>query len=643
MKRAILLLCVTLGVTSLLAQTNDPIMMKIGDKNVTKSEFEYIWSKNNTNNTLDKKSLDEYIELFVNFKLKVAEAEAQGIDTTKAFINELDGYRRQLITPYLTDKDAEEKLTQQTYDRIREYVEASHILIKVKSDATPEDTLAAWEKAMSIYKKAIAKNADFAKLAKEFSEDGSKEQGGYLGFATGFRYVYAFENAIYTTQVGQISKPMRSEYGYHIVKVHSRRPAGGRYRSGHIMKIVRKGATTEEQQAAKDAIYKAYNDLKNGADFAKVAQEESDDQSSAGRGGEYGVLYCGSLPIEYEDAVYTLKAGEFSEPFQSSYGWHIVKALEFMPYPSMEEMKNDLNGITSRDERAQEPRNSLVEKLKKEYGYTLDDQNLQEFIKAYDNLRKNADSTGVRMVLQSNDPLFTIGRAVHPQKSFAAYLSAKPILANNINKAFDNFVKDKVIVYEDSQLEKKYPDFGHLMQEYRDGILLFEVSNREVWDKATKDTTGLETYFNSHKIDYAWDKPRFKGFIVHCADKAIASKAKKMMKKLSADSVTTVLRRTFNTDSTTLIRIEHGLYSQGDNAVTDSLIFKQTNTKKDTKFPVPFLYGRELKDGPEVYTDVRGLVISDYQNYLEKKWLDDLKKKYTVTIFEEVANTVNKN
>ncbi|MDP4278715.1 MAG: peptidylprolyl isomerase, partial [Bacteroidota bacterium] len=618
MKRTVLILCLTLGFSSLIAQTNDPVIMKIANQNISKSEFEYIWNKNNTNNTVDKKSLDEYIDLFVNFKLKVAEAEAQGIDTTKAFIDELSGYRRQLIAPYLTDKDAQEKLMKQTYDRIREYVEASHILIKVGPDATPEDTLAAYNKAMMIYKKAIVKGADFAKLAKDYSEDGTKDQGGYLGYATGFRYIYAFENALYNTPVGTISRPVRTEYGYHIIKIHSRRPANGRYRSGHIMKIIRPDATAEEKKAAEDAIFKAYEELKSGVDFAKVAQSISDDQASASRGGEYGFMYCGTLPFEYEEAVYKLKPGEYSEPFQSRYGWHIVKALEFLPYPSMDEMKEEINSIINRDERAQEPRTVLTEKLKAAYGFHQNGD-LSTFAKAWDAQRISKDTTGVRALLQSDKPLFTLANTACPQKKFAAYLSSKSVLGNNVNKAYSNFVKDQVIAYEDTQLEHKYPDFGHLMEEYHDGILLFEVSNREVWEKATKDTKGLETYFAANKADYAWNKPHFKGYVVRCATNKVAAKAKKLINKLPADSVMTVLKRTFNTDSTTLIRVENGLYIQGDNPVTDSLIFKQTKTKQDAQLPVAFVKGHILANGPEEYTDVRGLVISDYQNYLEKK------------------------
>lgn len=642
MKRTALLFCLTLGLTAAMAKDNEPILMTIGDKAITKSEFEYIWKKNNTNTTFDQQSFDEYVDLFVNFKLKVAEAEAQGLDTTKAFVDELEGYRKQLITPYLTDKEAEANLAKQTYDRIREYVESSHILLKVAPDATPEDTLVAWNKINDIYKQATSGKSDFADLARLFSEDGSKEQGGYLGFVTGFRFIYTFENVIYGTQAGQISAPVRTEFGYHIVKVHSRRQAPGRYRSAHIMKMAAQG-DAEANEAAKKAIFDLYNQLKGGADFAKLAQESSDDQGSSSRGGEYGALYCGSLPIEYEDAVYKLTPGNYSEPFQSSFGWHIVKALEFMPYPSQEEMMNDISSIINRDERAQEPQKALVAKLKRDYRYQVNEGTRTAFIQAYDKLRLTGDSAGVKQLRNASTTLFTIGSRQVPAATFAAYLAGKPLAGNNINKALEAFSQEEVLAYEDSRLEVKYPEFGHLMQEYRDGILLFEVSNREVWDKASLDTKGLEAYFKSNKSHYAWEKPRFKGFVVHCADKATAAGVKKLLRKVPADSVGVVLRRTFNTDTTMLVRVERGLYAQGDNGAVDSLMFKQVNTKKDNRLPIPVLQGKLLKKGPEDYTDVRGLVVSDYQTYLEKQWLTTLRKKYPVSIDKAVAATVNKN
>lgn len=643
MKKVVTLVLFSAFLTVSLAQNNNPVLMKIAGKDVSKSEFEYIWNKNNSNTTPDMKTLDEYVDLFVNFKLKVAEAETQGIDTTQAFINELSGYRKQLITPYLTDKDAEEAMIKLCYDRLRQYTEVSHILLSILPGATPEDTLKQYQKALALYKRAL-KGEDFAKLARENSDDGSKEEGGYLGYATGLRYVFPFENAAYNTPIGKISAPIRSQFGYHIIKVMNRMDAGGKYRSAHIMKAVQATASPEEKAAAKDSIFKIYKALQAGEDFTKFATTQSDDRGAAERGGEYALMFCGSLPIEYETNVYKLKVGEFSPPFQSKYGWHLVKALEFQPYPTIEEMRNDVTGFIAQDAaRTQVAKKSFIDRVKKDYGYTPNTESFDQFAKAYEAARTKGDSTLVKALAESMNPLFVLNGKNFSQKGFAQALAKKQDASNNLTEAYETYVGEIALAYEDKNLEKKYPEFGHLMQEYRDGILLFEVSNREVWDKASQDTKGLEKYFKDSVSKYNWDKPRYKGFVISCASPAIASKAKKMIKKLALDSVSIVLKRTFNTDTTSLVKVEQGLFALGENANVDFLAFKKTKPELDTKYPVSFLSGKVLAKGPESYTDVRGLVISDYQNFLEEQWIKSLRSKYKVIVNKEVLNTVNKN
>ena len=643
MKKVVTLVFFSAFLSVCLAQNNDPILMNIAGKDVTKSEFEYIWNKNNSNASPESKSLDEYVDLFVNFKLKVAEAESQGIDTTQAFITELGGYRKQLITPYLTDKDAEEAMIKLCYDRLRQYTEVSHILLAVQPDATPEDTLKQYQKAWTLYKKAL-KGEDFAKLAKENSDDGSKEEGGYLGYATGLRYVLPFENAVYNTPIGTIAAPIRSKFGYHIIKVLNRMDAGGKYRSAHIMKAVAPTASPEEKAAAKDSIFKIYNALQAGGDFTKFATTQSDDRGAAERGGEYALMFCGSLPIEYETNVYKLKVGEYSAPFQSKYGWHLVKALEFQPYPSMEEMRTDVTGFIAQDEaRTQVAKKSFIERVKKDFGYTLMKDSYNQFVTGYQQMRSKADSTMVKALAESANPLFVLNGNNFSQKGFAQALAKKQGASNNLNEALDSYVGEIAMSLEDKNLEKKYPDFGHLMQEYRDGILLFEVSNREVWDKASQDSKGLEKYFKDSVSKYNWDKPRYKGFLISCANPVIAAKAKKMVKKLAVDSVSIVLKRTFNTDTTSLVKVEQGLFMVGENAHVDAIAFKKAKPEPDQKYPITFLSGKVLAKGPESYMDVRGLVISDYQNFLEEQWIKTLRSKYKVIVNKEVLNTVNKN
>jgi peptidyl-prolyl cis-trans isomerase SurA len=306
-------------------------------------------------------------------------------------------------------------------------------------------------------------------------------------------------------------------------------------------------------------------------------------------------------------------------------------------------MKEHLSDVIKHDERSQIPQKLYVEKLKKEYNYTFYKENFEPFLKAFESIENSGDSASLKNMVTSKIPLFRLKNQDFTQKQFSAFLSHKKIDAGNLNETYSAFVRDKVLAYEDSQLEKKYPEFGHLMQEYRDGILLFDISNQKVWEKASKDTVGLASFFASNKVKYSWEKPHFKGYVIQCANDSVAKQAKKMVENMQSDSVATALKRTFNTGSKILVKIDRGLYEQGENANVDFLAFKKGNVDTKSGFPEIFIKGSILEKGPETYTDVCGLVISDYQNYLDTKWIESLKGKFKVIVYKDVVNSVNKN
>ena len=312
---------------SLMAGGKDPVLMQINDKPVYKSEFEYIYNKNNSNNSLDKKTLEEYVELFINFKLKVEEAKTQGLDTTRAFVNELNGYRNQLTRPHLTDSKVEESVIREADERLKEDVEVSHILVRIAPEATPADTLKAWKKINEIAERV--KKEDFATVAKESSEDQSvTDNAGYIGWITGFRTVFPFENKAYATPVGTISAPVRTSFGYHIIKVHNRRFSRGEILVSHIMRFTSQGdeAGNAKAKAAIDSLYQL---VKSGADFGAIAETNSEDRGSAARKGELPWFGVGRMVQEFEQAAFALtEKGQISAPVQSPYGWHIIKLLD---------------------------------------------------------------------------------------------------------------------------------------------------------------------------------------------------------------------------------------------------------------------------------------------------------------------------
>lgn len=624
---------------------NDEVLMTIDGNDITKEEFEYIYNKNNTNNVIDKKSLAEYLELFKNFKLKVIEAEHLGLDTLPSFVNELRGYRAQLAKPYLTDLSMEEKLCQEAYEHLKQDVEVSHILVKLPDNATPADTLAAYQKAMKARQRLDKE--EFGTVALELSDDPSvKNNRGYLGFFTGGMLVYPFEKAMYTLADGEISAPVRTFYGYHVIKVHSHRPAVGQVHVSHIMKMVKRDAPEADWQAAHDEILAVAERIKNGEEFAAVAKEVSDDRGTAVRGGELSWFGVGRMVREFEQAAFALEnVGDVSEPVRSPFGWHIIKLEGKRGLDSYEQKRPELLRQMQRDERAQLGRNVLVDRLKTEYNYQ-EKAGAMDSVVAFLRQHPTVDSTYFAAVDELTDTLATFADIALTQRDLVFVLGitsndGAPSLAM-FDERTKEFVAEQILSYEETQLEAKYPEFRYLMQEYHDGILLFDISNTEVWDKAAKDTEGLKNYFAANKANYAWNTPHYKGRIVYCKDAATAKTVKKLIAKLPSDSVNSYLDTRINNDSVVFVKTTAGLWKKGDNPVVDKLAFKDKTAEvtENTELPVVFVVGKMLKKGPEAYTDVRGAVTADYQNELERRWIETLRAKYPIVVNESVLKTI---
>lgn len=635
------------------AQIIDPILMKINGEGIKKSEFEYIYNKNNTAEAIDQKDLDEYLELFKNFKLKVFEARSQGLDTLLSFTKELQGYRRQLAQPYLEDKETEELFMQEAYDRMKENVLASHILIRFPQNYTVEDTLDAYNRIMVIRERVAPtskkkKAEDFNTVAKEVSEDlSAEENGGRLGYVTAFRTVYPFENAAYNTPAGSVSMPVRSTFGYHLIKVEDRRSDPGERLAAHIMIMTPQGADEATMETAKLKIDSISDLIKNGMDFAEAAQQYSEDKGTAVNGGQLPWFGIGRMIKEFEDKAFALNKGEISEPFTTAFGYHIMKLIDTRPLASFDDKKNEIKSMIARSDRRNDMRATTAERLKKEFNYQLNSQNYNALIKQA-NAAQAVDSAFIADLKKQNAVLFTFdGATSYTQQQFADFLDknkATPKLtpSDALADKFDQFVIESAFDYQDSSLEGRYPDFANLMKEYHDGILLFEVSNKEVWEKASKDTEGLKAFFEANKADYNWEKPKYKGFVISCADKKIEKEAQKLVKKTGADTLTKVLISKFNTSEGTGIKVEKVLVAEGENKAVDCFGFKTLDKKAfeaPEKFPYVFVTGKILKN-PESYEDVRGLVTSDYQNHLEEEWLKYLRNKYTIEVDQNVLKTV---
>jgi peptidyl-prolyl cis-trans isomerase SurA len=629
------------------ATTTSPILMTINGKPVYKSEFEYIYNKNNANNSLEKHDIQDYVNLFVNFKLKVEEAKKQGLDTTKSFLSELSGYRTQLTTPYLTDKKVDESVLLEAYDRMKEDVDVSHILIRIPANATPADTLKAWTEITNILKRLPKE--DFAKIAKSVSQDQSAtENSGHIGWISAFRTVYPFETMAYKTAVGTISKPVRTGFGYHIIKVHARRKSLGEVLVSHIMRFTKNG-DDEMNKKAKATIDSIYNRVVLGDNFGALATTLSQDKGSAAKNGELPWFGTGRMVPEFETAAFALKnTGDISKPIQTAYGWHILKLIDTKGLASFESMKDDIEKKVKRDERANLGKKSFLTKLKSDYNLQIIKPNVADFFKLLNPKTPAFDSTFLAEAKKLDKPLISFGDKSLSQQDFTTYLKKynkidKTDPTEIINEKINGFIDNELTNYEDAQLEKKHDEFRFLMQEYHDGILLFEVSNKEVWDKATKDTEGLDKYFKQHKVKYNWEKPHFKGKIIYCKNKEILKAAQLIIKKSDNDSVDKYLTTRLN-DSIKNVKIEKGLFVQGENKEVDFQIFKTKEKSEPSKeYPFTIVIGKILKTEPEDYTDVRGLVTADYQEFLEQEWIKTLKSKYNVKIEGDILKTIKTN
>ena len=475
-KIAILGASLMMGLTAV-AQTTDPVIMKINGKNITKSEFEYSFNKNNSDGVIDKKTVEEYVPLYVDFKLKVAEAESQRLDTLSAIRKELDGYKEQMVVPTIVDSAYIEREARATYEQTaarfegQDLLTASHILVLMRQDATAEQQAAAKVRIDSIY---------------------------------------------------------------------------------DALKAVPKDQLVEK--------------------FAEMAKEKSDDKGSAQRGGALGQFGKGMMIPDFENAAYALKAGEMSAPVKSTVGWHIIYMTDRHPFESFEYH--------------------------------------------HDNIIKFLEQRGVK------------------EASANAYLDS---VANE-----RKITRVELVDELHKQMMEKDADVKNLSQEYYDGTLMYEVTKKDVWDKAQQDAQGQEAYFKAHKQDYAWDAPRFIGIVIHTKDAATMAKVKKLLKGVAEDDLAK-MAVSLNNDSVKVVRVERGIFKQGDNANVDKLVFGQkTELKPMSGYPETDVWGTKVK-APRSAKDVKGHVVTDYQNEQEKLWVEGLRKKFAVEVYDDVVKTVKKN
>ncbi len=647
-----ILLSLTFACAGLFVQAQDKndAILTIDENNYSVEEFLHVYNKNrDLAQQLDPKSMDEYMDLFVNFKLKVLDAQASGLDTTNVFTAELKGYRHQLSKPYLEDREVEANLLMEAYERMKYEVRASHLLIKVGQEASPEDTLKAFNKVMMVYGK-LQNGSSFEDMAIAFSEDPSvKQNKGDLGYFSALSMVYPFETAAYNTPVGQFSKPIRTSFGYHILQIDDKRTNPGRVKVAHIMlKHGKEDTRTNSPEEIKKKIVELHAKVLAGEDFAELAKSYSEDKQTAREGGALPWFGTNKMVKEFEVASFSLKEiNSVSSPIKSSYGWHIIKLLDREHIKSFDDEKAKLRKKLQRNDRAYKKQKVFVDKLRKEYNYTLNKRNFDKVKKLV--LQKgflNQDWNFEKGTRYYQKDLISFASLKYSQKDFIAFLRSKMKEFTStrdkqkyINNALEGFVDRQVMAYENNILENKYLDFRMLLQEYHDGMLLYEISKKLVWDKASNDTTGLQNFYESNKDQYMYGD-RLDAGIYTCANEKLAKKAAKYIKKgKSGDWVAEKL----NKKSSLNFTFETGLYEKGDHDMMNTVEWKEgvSAFSKESSDRVSFVFVNNVL-GPEFkeFSNIRGLVISDYQKYLEMEWLKVLKENHSIQINNSIFEAV---
>lgn len=622
------------------------VLFTIDDKPFYVDEFERVYNKNlDLVKDESQKDLNHYLELFVGYKLKVTKANKIGLQNDVKYQNELKSYRTQLSKNYTSDSKVTAELVKEGHERLKKEIRASHILIMVDENASPEDTLKAYKKIVDI-RQRIINGESFDRLAQDYSEDPSaKENKGDLGYFTSFRMVYAFENAAYKTPKGQISNPIRTRFGYHIIKVNDIRDNRGEVAVAHIMLMNPKEG--DDPEKPKQTIQEIYKKIQQGESFEDLAKQFSEDKSSASKGGALNRFGSGQLSSqEFEDVAFSLtKENPISQPFQSQFGWHIVKFIDKFPIKSFEDSKTELENKIARDDRSRLITNSLTEKLRKKYKVKRDEKMFTALSKVVTNDYYDAKWEMPEDVKPFAGKLFSIESRTISGEQFLNYIKSqqkagtklKPI-SKALDILYEKFKDDQLNQYYNDNLEVEFPEFASVVEEYRDGLLLFDLMEREIWQRAKTDTIGLKKFYEDQKNKPRW-KTRLDLAVLSSTKQEVMKKVLAMLKK-GADYKT--IKEKLNTSDVVNIMVTEGINEVGSSVMPKgtkqevglSDIFKEGDYYYITKV------NKVIPEGDKTLDECRGKMVNDYQQYLEQNWVNELKKEFSVKVNQDVFEKI---
>jgi peptidyl-prolyl cis-trans isomerase SurA len=610
------------------AQKNKEILFTVDKEPVYSDEFLKIFNKNrDIVEEENKKSIEEYLELYINYKLKLKQAYSLSLDTVSSYRKELKKYRSRLVAPYLKDSKVTDALLREAYDRIKTEVRASHILVMLNPKASPQDTIKAYNKIIEARNK-ILNGASFEAIAKQYSEDPSVQQNsGDLGYFSAFGMVYPFENAAYNVEYGDVSMPFKTSFGYHIVSVTNKRQSKGEVEVAHIMI---KNDTTNIEYAERQ-INEVYSKIQQGGAFDFLAKQYSDDKASAVRGGKLRKFSAGKMLKSFSDVAFALEnENDVSKPFKTVYGWHIAQLIKKHPIKTFDELKEGLIKKIDNSERASIVGKSIANRLKKEYKIELNENVYQAFL---------VNDTVYNSKNQNNS-IFSINGNTIKLSQLLDY--SKTQRKKSLSDIYNSFLDIQVIDYYKDNLESTDPNFAFTMQEYRDGLLLFDLLQDKIWTRSEKDTVALTEFFNKNRQNYVW-KERADLIIATCTD---SKKAALVKNYLEANKDIDEIKELVNKGATINVLFSKGILEIGSDKLPKDFLFSKGVSKVYNDDNSHFVIVRVhdiIAPAQKQLNEAKGKVINDFQQYLEKQWIEELKSQYKVKVRKAELKRLIKN
>lgn len=623
---------------------NDEVLFTVENDPVYVSEFTRVFNKNiDLVKDESQKDVDEYLKLFINYKLKLKEAEALGLDKKPSYLNELSSYKSQLASNYLTDSKVTDELIEEAYKRMTTEVDASHILIRLDDNPTSEDTLQAYNKLLKLRDRVMQEGFE---TVKKDIHNGKTVYAEDLGYFSAFKMVYNFETAAYNTPVGEVSMPFKTRFGYHIVWVKDKRESRGERTVAHIMISNQKKDRPHDKPESR--INDIYLKLQQGEDFEALAKQFSEDQSSASKGGMLAPFTGGQLSsVEFENQAFALEhVGDISKPFETEYGWHIIKLYGKKPVASFEDMKAELEEKVKRDSRSQLINESLLNNLKQQYQVSDATPDLSYF----ESILNDNYFIGKWVLptdFKAQEPLIKIQEKQIVYEDFGQYLvknqrrqmpkmSIKTLVVNS----YHAFLENELLQYKKERLEVENQDYANIVEEYRDGLLLFDLMETEIWNAAKKDSVGLQTYYNNHKDNYFWNQ-RVDAVVASSAKKTTI---KKVQKLLQNNQTPEQIKAALNSESEIDVIFTSGIMDAQHQSLPADFKFK-TGVSDIYKFNEGYIVANVKEVLPKEtksFDEAKGAVISDFQNHKEANWILSLEEKYQVNVNQDVLESVKK-